>query len=33
MMVRVDVHEHLGPKDAGDLVAALKKLARYYKAA
>jgi dTDP-4-amino-4,6-dideoxygalactose transaminase len=30
MMVRVDVHEQLGPKDAGDLVAALKKLACYF---
>ncbi len=30
MMVRVDVHEQLGPNEARDLVAALKKLARYF---
>ena len=31
MMVRVDVHEQLGLKDATDLVAAIKKIALYYK--
>jgi perosamine synthetase len=30
MMVRFDVHEHLGSKEATDLVAAVKKIARYY---
>jgi hypothetical protein len=30
MMVRVDVHEQLGPKEAMDLVAAVKKIARFY---
>ncbi|HEY0283340.1 MAG TPA: DegT/DnrJ/EryC1/StrS family aminotransferase [Rhizomicrobium sp.] len=30
MMVRVDVHEQLGPNEARDLVVALKKLARYF---
>jgi dTDP-4-amino-4,6-dideoxygalactose transaminase len=30
MMVRVDVHEQLGLKEAADLVAAVKKIAHYY---
>ena len=30
MMVRVDVHEQLGPDEARDLVTALKKLARHF---
>jgi hypothetical protein len=31
MMVRVDVHEQLGAKEAADLVTAVKKVARYYR--
>src|SRR5262249_23173949 len=29
-MVRIDVHESLGPREAGDIVAAIAKVARYY---
>src|SRR5262249_51679559 len=29
-MVRIDVHEQLGQKEAADLVAAIKKIAHYY---
>ena len=29
-MVRVDVHEQLGPGEARDLVKAIKKIARHY---
>lgn len=29
-IVRIDVHESLGPREAKDLVAAIKKIARYY---